>query len=113
MEPCKRRVPVLVNSLWDTGRHAEALSFLRERLPAARGAFGADHRWTLWLGRQLARALWNRFVNHGNEGDFIEARTMMEDNLRRTRRVFGNSHPHTKEAEEAMKRICLNVPDLC
>ena len=95
----------LVNSLWDAGRYDEALSLLRERAPAARDALGPDHRWTLWLARQLAKALANR----GNEGDVTAARTIIEDNLRRTRRVFGKSHPHTKEADLTMRRIC-NLP---
>ena len=90
----------LVISLCDTGNEAEALSFLRERLPVAQDAFGPDHQWTLWLRRQLARILLDSAIDgKGSEAGVIEAKSIIADTVRRTRRVFGITHPFTEEAE--------------
>ena len=99
----------LASSLIRTENWAEALELLRERAPWARRALGPDHELTLCLRRTLGASLtMNARVKadisylRERERYLIEAETILEDVLRRFRRVFGESHPDTKHTEEKL-----------
>ena len=99
----------LASSLIRTENWAEALEFLRVRAPWAQRALGPDHELTLCLRRTLGASLtMNARVKadisylRERERYLIEAETILEDVLRRFRRVFGESHPGTKVTEEKL-----------
>ena len=99
----------LATSLIRTENHAEALELLRERAPWAQRALGPDHELTLCLRRTLGASLtMNARVKadisylRERERYLIEAEIILEDVLRRFRRVFGESHPGTKVTEEKL-----------
>ena len=85
------------------------MEFLRVRAPWAQRALGPDHELTLCLRRTLGASLtMNARVKadisylRERERYLIEAETILEDVLRRFRRVFGESHPGTKVTEDKL-----------
>ena len=75
----------------ETGRFTEAKSFLREQLPKARRALGADHDTVIQLRWQHADAL--RLSDGASREDVVEAVTLLEELSRTTRQIYGTSHP--------------------
>ena len=92
----------LASSLNRTENYAEALELLRERAPGAQRALGPDHELTLCLRRTLGSSLITNARVKTDISYLIEAETILEDVLRRARRVFGESHPDTKHTEEKL-----------
>ena len=71
----------------------------REKLPAIIDRHGPDDPLTLEVRTWYARAL---FL----EGeDLSEAETILDDVLRRSRRVLGDSHPDTERAREFLEEV--------
>ena len=68
---------------------------LRKTLPAARRVLGESHADTLRLRWSYALALYQD--NGASLDDLREAVTTLEDTERIARRVFGCTHPMTKE----------------
>jgi len=86
------------SDLWD-----EARQFLRQLLPAALRSLGADNDLTLLLNQLLGGVLTNN--SDCSRDDLLEAETILQDVLRRRRRVFGPAHPHTRACEFALSRV--------
>ena len=78
-------------SMKECGLCAESKSFLREQLPAARRALGADHDTVIQLRWQHADAL--RLSDGASREDVVEAVTLLEELSRTTQRIYGTSHP--------------------
>jgi tetratricopeptide (TPR) repeat protein len=77
----------------------EAQSLAREKLPAIIDRHGPDDALTLEVRTWYARAL---FL----EGeDLSEAERVLEDVLRRSRRVLGEAHPDTERAREFLEEV--------
>ena len=91
--------------------------------PRRRQSLGADHYLTLGLGQNLATALSSnperarddlRFYINGaasrplrldTGGGVLEAETIVQDVVRRRRRVFGPARPSTLSAERVAERV--------
>ena len=77
----------------------EAQSLAREELPAIIDRHGPDGSLTLEVRTWYARAL---FL----EGeDLSEAETILEEVLRRSKRVLGDSHPDTERARKFLEEV--------
>ena len=84
----------LVNSLIDDGHFAEVRTLINETLPTARRVCGDAHDTTLGLRYMLPRSV---LLNpDATRQDLRVAKDEIEDLLRTTRRVFGNSHPRVE-----------------
>jgi len=84
----------LAVSLKVTQRYTEARSFMREQLPKARRALGAENDAFLRLRGIYANALRD---DHGSSrDDVVEAVTIFEELASTTRRVYGEFHPFAK-----------------
>ncbi len=83
---------LLTSNLW-----AEAKQFLREQIPIALEALGPDHVETLKMRGRYATVL-----VRGSEKDYAGAVTILDDVVRRCRRVCGDSHPLTERAQGAL-----------
>jgi hypothetical protein len=90
----------LAISLHGTRRYSEAISFMREQLPKARRAFGAEHdivihfRWT--YGVALLDGSRTKDKHEASRDDLAESTAVLEEVSRTSRRVLGPSHPFTK-----------------
>jgi len=103
------------SSLIRLRRLKEAKSLLRKEIPVARRVFGNDHEQTLRMRRNYARALYegariyipsNQPDNRARQallGDLREAVETFEEIERIARRVFGDSHPITKEIQPKLQ----------
>ena len=81
----------LAISLKCMGSYTEAKSFLREQLPKARDALGAEDCTYIKLRATYAQTLY--FDNGASRDDVVEASTILEELVSTTRRVLGPSHP--------------------
>mmetsp|Transcript_16704 Transcript_16704/g.47697 ORF Transcript_16704/g.47697 Transcript_16704/m.47697 type:complete len:275 (+) Transcript_16704:1179-2003(+) len=87
-------------SMKECGLCAESKSFLREQLPAARRALGADHDTVIQLRWQHADAL--RLSDGASRDDVVEAVTLLEELSRTTQRIYGTSHPLANDIRNAL-----------
>ena len=94
------RVLNLAVSLRTTERFTEAKYFLREQLPKARRALGAENDAFLRLRGIYANALRD---DHGSSrDDVVEAVTIFEELASTTRRVYGEFHPFAKLIQDEL-----------
>ena len=84
------------------GRFAEAKQFLRKQEPIARSAMGADHSFTLICSQNLAGVLQ---VDDATRAELVEAVAILEDVVRRRKRVLGATHPDTRFSEKSL--VCV------
>ena len=75
----------------------ESMAFSRPLLPMSRRALGADHEITLRFAHSYAYAACNCAAASRDEVVFAEK--LLEDTIRRFRRVLGTAHPSTSKAE--------------
>ena len=97
----------LAGSLQTTGRYEEAKSLLRKVLPEALRTLGPDHDTTLAMRRALVRN-----IDADPESSLVElqqAEADLRDVSRRTRRVFGTSHPESENCEALMGRLKATI----
>ena len=81
----------------------EAQSLAREELPAIIDRHGPDDPLTLEVQTWYALAFFR--ADGASEDDVAEALTILEDVLRRSRRVLGDSHPDTERAREFLEEV--------
>ena len=113
------------NSLVALGIWGESRTLLRNQLlPAARRSLGPDHDYTLKLCQTFALALCDNPACHRDDprfnqlrrgdatrfnldtgDDLLEAETIMQDVVRRRRRVFGPAHPATLLDERTLSSM--------
>ena len=72
----------------------EARALLVKTIPASQRTLGPDHEYT--LGLQSKYGLTFTVVDEVSRDDLTEGVVMMEDILRKARRIFGVAHPQTK-----------------
>ena len=75
---------------------AEAKQFLSEQIPLALDVCGPNDIATLKMRGRYAQVL-------RSEKDYAGAVTILEDVVRRSRRVFGSDHPHTERFQGALE----------
>ena len=75
----------------------ESMAFSRPLLPMSRRALGADHEITLRFAHSYAYAACNCAAASRDEVVFADK--LLEDTIRRFRRVLGTAHPSTSKAE--------------
>ena len=97
-------------NLCELGRFEESKSLLRRTMPVARRVLGESDSTTLRMRWNYAVALYRD--PDASLDDFREAVTTLEDVLRTTRRVFGVSHPRSRELAKHLQeaRLRLNNP---
>ena len=84
----------LVNSLIEDNNFAEAKALISETLPIARRVYGDAHDITLGLRYKIPHSI---VLNpDATRKDLHGAKEELEDLLRTTRRIFGNSHPRVQ-----------------
>ena len=84
--------------LINMGRASEAVAYIREIMPKVKRVYRPGDKNFLNLRHAYARAL---LLNEKrNRGDFAEARTIVEEDLRTTRQVYGPSHSNTLTLEK-------------
>ena len=96
----------LVFQLQKQGKHAEAVSILREPLSDARRALGDDHEMTLMLSSLLSDSVL-RARTSPTVDDMREVIAIREDVCKRSRRVLGGEHPDTQRRQTALRDIRL------
>ncbi len=74
---------------------AEAKRFLSEQIPLALDVCGPNDIATLKMRARYAQVL-------RSEKDYAGAVTILEDVVRRSRRVFGSDHPHTERFQGSL-----------
>ena len=84
--------------LRNLGRHQEAKTLIRQKMPVARRILGESHDLTLKIRANYAATLCNA-KGGATLGDLREAVDTLEDLEPTMRRVFGSSHPHTEQIE--------------
>ena len=89
-------------SMKECGRCAEAKSFLREQLPAARRALGANHDTVIHLRWIYADALC--LSDGASREDVVEAVTSLDELGTTTQRIYGISHPLAIDIQTALGR---------
>jgi hypothetical protein len=96
-------------SLIDTGGHTEAKSFLREQLPKARCALGAENDTMIRLRWAYAQALYSD--KHASRADAAEAVAILEELSGIARKIYG-THPLTLGIQENLDaaRLKLTIP---
>ena len=82
---------MITSELWD-----EAKPFLREQIPLFLDVLGPNDILSLKMRGRYALVL------QQHEGNHTEAVAILEDVVRRCRRVFGVSHPLTVKAQYAL-----------
>ena len=93
----------LAISLVATGRQEEAMSFVREKLPATRRDLGDDHSLVFKL-----RSIYAETSLHNESstlGDLDEAVSIMEHVIQRSQRVLGAAHPDTESSRRLLKAL--------
>ena len=92
----------LAATLFKLKRFEEAKSLLRKIMPVARRVLGENYELTIAMRMSYAQSLYN------DEGatldDLHEAVTLLEENERITRRVFGGAHPLAMQMEHDLKK---------
>ena len=68
----------------------------------ARRALGADHTVTLGIAHMHAYA--SAVAPGATKDELVFAEKLLEDTVARMRRVFGNEHPHTRNAERDLTK---------
>ena len=91
----------LAGTLAELDHYAEANQILRESIPASKRLFGSDHNLTLNIRQSYARTLY--LAGSASRTDLREAVAVMNDVVRRSRRVNGTHHPKTLENESALR----------
>ena len=81
----------------------EAQSLAREELPVIIDRHGPDDPLTLEIRTWYALAFFR--ADGASEDDVAEALTILEDVLRRSKRVLGDSHPDTERAREFLEEV--------
>ena len=89
-------------SLLACGRFVEAQTFLREQVPLIRSRYGSDHNTTLKSVQALAASLSNDPAS--TRENRLEAKRLMQDVVERRVRVYGRTHPTTRESERFLSR---------
>ena len=79
------------------------MTFSRPLLPLTRRVLGANDDTTLRLAHSYAYAVMNYAA--ASRDELVFAEKLLEDTVRRLRRVFGISHPSTARAEGDLARI--------
>ena len=82
---------------------SESMAFSRPLLPLARRVLGADHEVCLRFAHSYAYAV--LACAAASRDELLFAEKLLEDTVRRLRRVFGISHPSTARAEGDLARI--------
>ena len=90
----------LASSMVATERWAEAKSLLREQLPAAQRALGADHDTVIHLRWIYADSL--RTDAGASREDLVEAVTLLDELSRKTQRIYGTAYPLTCNLQGAL-----------
>ena len=90
-------------SLTNLKRFEEARALAQKTIPAVRCALGPDHDLTLCIRRNSAETI--SMDPKSTLADLRQAETTLRDVCRRTRRVFGTSHPETVICETMMRRL--------
>ena len=90
-------------SLSNLERFEEARALAQKTIPAVRCALGPDHDLTLCIRRNSAETI--SMDPKSTLADLRQAETTLKDVCRRTRRVFGASHPETAICERDMRRL--------
>ena len=92
----------LAATLFKLKRFEEAKSLLRKIMPVARRVLGENYELTIAMRMSYAQSLYN------DEGatldDLHEAVTLLEENERIARRVFGGAHPLAMQMENDLKK---------
>ena len=92
----------LAATLFKLKRFEEAKSLLRKIMPVARRVLGENYELTIAMRMSYAQSLYN------DEGatldDLHEAVTLLEENERIARRVFGGAHPLAMQMEHDLKK---------
>ena len=94
-------------SLQATQRFTEATSLLREQLPKARRALGAENDTFLRLRGLYASALGGD--DCASRDDVVEAVTIFEELASTTRRIYGEFHPFAKLIQNDLERVRENL----
>ena len=81
----------------------EARALAQKTIPAVRCALGPDHDLTLCIRRNSAETI--SMDPKSTLADLRQAETTLKDVCRRTRRVFGTSHPETAICEITMSKL--------
>ena len=102
-----RHVVNLSVSLQATQRYTEATSLLREQLPKARRALGAENDTFLRLRGLYASALGGD--DCASRDDVVEAVTIFEELASTTRRIYGEFHPFAKLIQNDLERVRENL----
>ena len=89
-------------SMIQTHRCAEAKSFLRKQLPAARRTLGADHDTVIQLRWSYACCLCKDA--DASRDDAAEAVSLLEELSRTTQRIYGTSHPLAADIRTSLGR---------
>ena len=85
-----------------THRCAEAKSFLRKHLPAARRTLGADHDTVIQLRWSYACCLCKDA--DASRDDAAEAVSLLEELSQTTQRIYGTSHPLATDIRTTLGR---------
>ena len=102
----------LADSLMELGRFAEARDFLKSQIsilqqfpskyPEMKSLMGSDSEYMLILRETYTRTLFERRDPAPTNDDLREAIVILEDLVRRTRRVFGAGHPDYAPREKRL-----------
>ena len=81
----------------------EARALLVKTIPASQRTLGPDHEYT--LGLQSKYGLTFTVVDEVSRDDLAEGAVMLEDIIRKARRIFGVAHPQTKHFQSTLAAI--------
>ena len=98
------------DSLISIKKCAKAAYFLREWIARAVDIFGPDFQYTLDLRHALARALHED--PRASQDALIEALAILEELEPKMRKIYGNSHPHTRENREYLEGARMRREDI-
>ena len=84
-------------------RFEEARALAQKIIPVVHRTLGPDHDLTLCIRRNGAEAVYED--PKSTLSDLRRAETTLQDVYRRTRRVFGTSHPETAICEKDVRRL--------
>ena len=88
----------------------ESMAFSRPLIPMARRALGADHDACLRLAHSYAYAV--TYCASASRDELIFAEKLLEDTVRRFRRVLGTAHPSTPRAEADLATLRRRIAQL-
>ena len=98
----------MANSLIDDEHFAEARTLINETLPIARRICGDAHDTTLGLRFLLPRSIILN-LDTSTQEDLRVAKEELEDLLRTTRRIFGQSHPRVGLVKKLIEAANLRL----